>query len=46
MQLNIKNEETCALARRLAAETGESLAKAVHHALEERLQRLSAARHL
>ena len=40
MSLNIKNEETEALARRLAGETGESITHAVTVALEERLERL------
>lgn len=40
MPLNIKNEETHALARELAAATGESLTEAVTVAVRERLQRL------
>ena len=39
MSLNIKNEETCRLARELADLTGESMTGAVTVALEERLQR-------
>jgi antitoxin VapB len=38
--LNIKNEETYALARQLADETGESLTEAVTTAVRERLARL------
>ena len=44
MPLNIKNEETHDLARQLAAQTGESLSRAVHHALEEKLQRMALAK--
>lgn len=40
MGLNIKNEETQALAQELAALTGESLTAAVTEALRERLARL------
>jgi uncharacterized protein with PIN domain len=40
--LDIKNDETCALARELAQETGESLTKAVTEAVQERLMRLRA----
>lgn len=40
MALNIKNEETDRLARRLAELTGESLTETVTAALRERLQRL------
>lgn len=40
MPLSIKNEETEALARHVAAQTHESLTVAVHKALEERLVRL------
>jgi antitoxin VapB len=38
--LNIKNDETYSLARRLADETGESLTEAVTTAVRERLARL------
>ncbi|GLZ55899.1 type II toxin-antitoxin system VapB family antitoxin [Actinomycetospora sp. NBRC 106378] len=40
--LNIKNDETYALARQLANETGESLTEAVTTAVRERLARLPA----
>ena len=39
MALNIKNEETCALARELADLTGESMTGAISVALSERLER-------
>lgn len=39
-QLNIKNEETYALARELSRMTGESVTKAITSALEERIDRL------
>ncbi len=39
MSLNIKNEETCRLARELAQLTGESMTGAITVALEERLRR-------
>ena len=39
MALSIKDAETDALARRLAAETGESITVAVRQALLERLER-------
>ena len=39
MGLNIKNEETCALARELADLTGESMTGAISVALRERLER-------
>ena len=39
MSLNIKNEETCALARELAELTGESMTGAITIALRERLER-------
>ena len=39
MSLNIKNEETCRLARELADLTGESMTGAITVALEERLER-------
>jgi antitoxin VapB len=41
--LNIKNDETYALARQLADETGESLTEAVTKAVKERLARLRLA---
>ena len=37
--LNIKNEETCRIARELAQTTGESVTTAVTIALKERLER-------
>ena len=37
MPLNIKDADTHALAKRLASLTGESLTKAVKHALQEKL---------
>lgn len=40
MGINIKNEEVQALARQLAAETGESMTGAIKTALEERLTRV------
>ena len=43
MPLNIKDDETHALARRLAERTGESMAKAVRRAVEERLRRVENA---
>ncbi len=39
MSLNIKNEETCRLARELARLTGESMTGAITVALQERLRR-------
>ena len=39
MSLNIKNEETCDLARELATLTGESITGAITVALRERLER-------
>ncbi|MCY3656198.1 MAG: type II toxin-antitoxin system VapB family antitoxin [Chloroflexota bacterium] len=39
MSLNIKNEETCDLARELAELTGESMTGAITVALRERLER-------
>ena len=39
MALNIKNEETCRLARELADLTGETMTEAVTVALRERLER-------
>ena len=41
MQLYIKNEDTCALARKLAKLTGESLTRAVHNALTEKLEAIA-----
>ena len=37
MQLNIKDADTHALAKRLASLTGESMAKAVKRAIQEKL---------
>lgn len=39
MGLNIKNEQTCALARELADLTGETITGAITVALSERLER-------
>ena len=39
MALNIKNEETCSLARELAELTGETMTGAITVALRERLER-------
>ena len=39
MSLNIKNDETCRLARELADLTGESMTGAITVALRERLKR-------
>ena len=39
MSLNIKNDETCALARELARLTGETMTGAITVALRERLER-------
>ena len=39
MSLNIKNQETCQLARELANLTGETMTGAITVALEERLER-------
>ena len=39
MSLNIKNEETCSLARELARLTGETMTGAMTVALRERLER-------
>lgn len=44
MPLNIKDERTHELARRLAAVTGESMTEAVRIALQERLKRQEAGR--
>jgi antitoxin VapB len=40
MSLNIKNEETHRLARKLAEATGESMTEAVSSAIRERLERV------
>jgi len=40
MSLNIKNEEAARLARKLAAQTGESVTEAVTVAVRERLSRV------
>lgn len=39
MSLNIKNDETCSLARELASLTGETMTGAITFALRERLER-------
>ena len=44
MSLNIKNDETCRLARELAQLTGESMTGAITVALSERLEREKHAR--
>ena len=44
MSLNIKNDETCRLARELAQLTGESMTGAITAALRERLERETRAR--
>ena len=44
MSINIKNEETCRLARELASLTGETMTGAITVALEERLERESRER--
>ena len=44
MSLNIKNDETCRLARELAQLTGESMTGAITVALRERLEREHHAR--
>ena len=44
MSLNIKNDETCRLARELARLTGESMTAAITAALRERLERETHAR--
>ena len=44
MGLNIKNDETCRLARELADLTGESMTGAITVALRERLERETHAR--
>lgn len=40
MALNIKNEETCDLAKQLANMTGESLTAVITNALREKVERL------
>ncbi|NOY71639.1 MAG: type II toxin-antitoxin system VapB family antitoxin [Gammaproteobacteria bacterium] len=40
MALNIKNEETCDLAKKLAGMTGESLTAVITDALREKVERL------
>ena len=40
MALSIKNSKAENLARKLAAESGETITQAITHALEERLERL------
>jgi len=42
--LNIKDPEAHALARKLAAQTGETLTRAVTEALRERIERLNRRR--
>ena len=44
MALNIKDPEADALARKLAARTGETLTEAVLNAIKERLERTENAR--
>lgn len=44
MALNIKDPETDRLARDVAAATGESITRAVHSALQEKLERLRASK--
>ena len=44
MSLNIKDERTHELVRRLAAVTGESLTEAIRVAVQERLRRVEANR--
>ena len=46
MSLNIKNDETCRLARELAGLTGESMTGAITVALRERLERETRARNV
>lgn len=40
MSLNIKDRETCELARELARETGETMTKAMKLALRQRLEQV------
>jgi antitoxin VapB len=42
MSLYIRNEETCRLARELAALLGVTITEAIHIAVKERLERLKA----
>ncbi len=42
--LNIKDEKTCALARQLADQSGQSLTRVVHDALEREVQRLALSK--
>lgn len=44
MPLNIKDIETCALAKRLTNLTGESLTQAIKQAVQERLVRVEKCR--
>ncbi len=44
MPLNIKDDDTHALAKRLAGLTGESLTKAVKRAIQERLAQVERSR--
>ena len=44
MPLNIKDEQTHEMARKLAALTGESMSRAVKTAIEERLNRCERAK--
>ena len=44
MPLNIKDEETHALAKKLAGMTGKSMAKAVKQALQEQVERTERMR--
>ncbi len=44
MPITIKNPEVERLARRVAAESGESLTDSIRHSLEERLERLRGSR--
>lgn len=44
MGISIKNDRAEKLARKVAAETGESLTDAIIHSLEERLERLKGRR--
>ncbi|MCY3774500.1 MAG: type II toxin-antitoxin system VapB family antitoxin [Candidatus Aminicenantes bacterium] len=44
MGLNVKNEETCRLARTLARLTGETMTEAITIALRERLERENSRR--
>jgi antitoxin VapB len=45
MPLNIKDERTYDLVRRLSAVTGETLTEAVRIAVQERLKRMESRRH-